>query len=65
MKGITHKGDNTTGEGYGDDEMIHIDLEKVADNVYELVVVVNIFTSGVSFANQRHDKCLRSLVYAR
>lgn len=46
--GIRHQGDNRTGEGKGDDEVIHFDLDKIDPSVQYLVVVVNSF-SGVPF----------------
>lgn len=40
---VTHKGDNLTGAGAGDDEQIFIDLSKVPSNVTKLVFIVNIY----------------------
>lgn len=40
--GIQHTGDNLTGEGEGDDESIHVFLNKLADNVAKIAVCVNI-----------------------
>ena len=40
---VTHTGDNTTGEGDGDDEQVIVDLKKVPANVNKLVFVVNIY----------------------
>lgn len=37
---IRHSGDNLTGEGEGDDEVINVDLDKVAPNVEYLVFTV-------------------------
>lgn len=39
---IEHTGDNTTGEGEGDDEQILIDLDAVAADVERVVIVVTI-----------------------
>ena len=39
---ITHSGDNLTGAGDGDDEVIHIDLSKAAAEVTEITFVVTI-----------------------
>lgn len=47
--GVTHRGDNTTGAGSGDDERIKIDFPKVPMNIMELCVTVNIYTGGVTF----------------
>lgn len=42
---VSHKGDNLTGEGDGDDEQILIDLLKIPNHIYELFFVVNIFNA--------------------
>lgn len=46
---IIHTGDNTTGEGDGDDEMIDIDLSKVNSSVHSINIIVTI-----------HDAALRN-----
>ncbi len=38
---VRHQGDNLTGKGSGDDEVIIIELNKIPSNVYSLAVVVN------------------------
>ena len=40
---VRHSGDNLTGEGDGDDEVIHVDLAKVASNVTTMLFTVNSF----------------------
>ncbi|SDQ86173.1 TerD family protein [Pseudovibrio sp. Tun.PSC04-5.I4] len=45
---IKHGGDNLTGEGDGDDEVIYVDLAKLPANVEHLVFTVNSFR-GQSF----------------
>ena len=40
---IRHYGDNLTGEGSGDDEVISIHLNEIPSNVYSLAVTVNSF----------------------
>ncbi|CAM3236453.1 TerD family protein [Filibacter tadaridae] len=40
---VTHTGDNTTGDGDGDDEQVLIDLKKVPTNINKMVFVVNIY----------------------
>lgn len=40
---ITHLGDNLTGEGEGDDEVIIVDLPKIPARIHRLVFVVNIY----------------------
>lgn len=39
---VKHLGDNTTGEGEGDDEQITVDLSKVPEEVEKLVIGVTI-----------------------
>jgi tellurium resistance protein TerD len=40
---VQHQGDNLTGEGDGDDEVIKVDLEAVPAEVDKVVVVVSIY----------------------
>jgi tellurium resistance protein TerD len=40
---IIHQGDNRTGAGDGDDEVIIVDLSKISDKISKLVFVVNIY----------------------
>lgn len=40
---INHSGDNLTGEGDGDDEVIVVNLVKVPSNINKIVFVVNIY----------------------
>jgi len=51
---IRHSGDDTTGEGGGDDETITVDLENLPSNIEKLAVCINSFTlqplSKVKFA---------------
>lgn len=47
---IKHSGDNLTGDGDGDDEVINVDLSRVPANVEQIVFVVN------SFRGQTFDK---------
>jgi tellurium resistance protein TerD len=42
-KSITHQGDNLTGAGDGDDEVIIVDLLKIPARITRLVFVVNIY----------------------
>jgi tellurium resistance protein TerD len=44
--GVKHAGDNTTGDGDGDDEKIFFDLQKVKPEVQHLVFVVNIYSDA-------------------
>ena len=47
---IIHKGDNKTGEGEGDDEILSIDFRKLDNNVANIAVIVNSF-KGNSLVN--------------
>lgn len=40
---IVHSGDNLTGAGDGDDEVIKVDFSKIPENIDRIVVVVNIY----------------------
>lgn len=39
---VEHTGDNLTGDGEGDDELINVTLNDIPDNIKELVMVVTI-----------------------
>lgn len=41
-KSVEHTGDNLTGDGDGDDEVINVNLQKVPSDVQKIVVVVTI-----------------------
>ena len=53
---VEHLGDNTTGEGEGDDEQIIVDLTRVPQNVEALMFVVNSFT-GQDFSSIENAFC--------
>lgn len=53
---IKHTGDNTTGEGDGDDESIKVDLGRLPSNVEYLVFTVNSFT-GQNFNEVENAYC--------
>ncbi|CAK0844033.1 unnamed protein product [Prorocentrum cordatum] len=55
--GLKHSGDNLTGEGDGDDEVISADLAKIPPNVEQIVFVVNIYTNGVTFGQVSNAYC--------
>lgn len=46
--GVYHNGDNLTGEGEGDDEVIDINLKELDSAVDQLFVTMNVYTSGKS-----------------
>ena len=47
---IIHKGDNKTGEGEGDDEILTIDFNKIDNNISIIAVIINSF-KGNSIIN--------------
>jgi tellurium resistance protein TerZ len=53
---VLHTGDNLTGEGEGDDEVINVDLPSVPENVAQLVFTVNSFT-GQDFSQIANAFC--------
>ncbi|WP_344598473.1 TerD family protein [Actinomadura vinacea] len=53
---VLHTGDNLTGEGEGDDEVINVDLPSVPSNVAQLVFTVNSFT-GQDFSQIANAFC--------
>ena len=53
---IKHSGDNRTGAGDGDDEVVHVDLSQVPANVMHLVFTVNSFT-GQDFTRIANSTC--------
>jgi tellurium resistance protein TerZ len=53
---IVHTGDNLTGDGDGDDEVIKVDLSRVPANVKSLVFTVNSFT-GQTFDKVANAFC--------
>ena len=42
-EGIIHTGDNLTGEGEGDDEVVKFDMSKIPADVNEMVIAVDIY----------------------
>lgn len=48
-KAIYHTGDNLTGAGEGDDEVIYINLDKLSANTHRLGIAVNIFQCRTTF----------------
>jgi tellurium resistance protein TerZ len=43
---VIHSGDNTTGVGKADDEVIRFDLSKISEEVAYLFPVITIFSGG-------------------
>ena len=42
---LIHHGDNLTGEGDGDDEVIEMDLDRIPERVTRLAVIINIYSA--------------------
>lgn len=55
--GVTHSGDNLTGEGDGDDEEITAQLATIGPRVQQIVFVINIFTPQKTFAHVANPYC--------
>lgn len=58
---IEHLGDNLTGDGDGDDEVINVNLKELSDDVHSLVFTITSF-SGQSF--EEINNCVARLVNA-
>lgn len=43
---VVHSGDNRTGDGEGDDEVINVNLSAISPSVHKLVFVVNIYQAA-------------------
>lgn len=54
IAGISHSGDNQTGEGSGDDEVVTVHLDRVPMAFTELAVVVTAFKLGTTFDNAQN-----------
>lgn len=48
---VLHTGDNLTGEGEGDDEVINVDLSKIPANIAKVAFTVTIYDSSVRNQN--------------
>jgi len=55
--GVIHSGDNLTGAGSGDDEVIEVGLEAIPAEVEQMFFVVNIYTKDVSFEQVQNAYC--------
>lgn len=53
---IRHSGDNLTGAGDGDDEVINVDLHRVPQNVTQIVFTVNSY-QGQKFKDVKNCFC--------
>mmetsp|Transcript_67375 Transcript_67375/g.146654 ORF Transcript_67375/g.146654 Transcript_67375/m.146654 type:complete len:670 (+) Transcript_67375:368-2377(+) len=55
--GIRHSGDNLTGEGEGDDEVIDVDLDAIPEEINQIYFVVTVYTKGMDFLNVENAYC--------
>lgn len=55
--GISHGGDNLTGAGEGDDEVIQVELNQMPGSFGTLVFVVNVYSSGKTFSDVQNCFC--------
>eukprot|EP00927_Polykrikos_kofoidii_P049737 TRINITY_DN43755_c0_g1_i1.p1 TRINITY_DN43755_c0_g1~~TRINITY_DN43755_c0_g1_i1.p1 ORF type:complete len:416 (+),score=64.58 TRINITY_DN43755_c0_g1_i1:78-1325(+) len=55
--GVTHSGDNLTGEGEGDDEQIVCEMDAISKAVEQIFIVANVYTQGVSFQQVSNAYC--------
>lgn len=49
--GVTHMGDNLTGDGDGDDEQVQVDLSKIPQNISKLAFTVTIYDADARRQN--------------
>ncbi len=49
--GVAHQGDNTTGEGDGDDEVIKVDLSRLSADVQKIAFAVTIHEADIRRQN--------------
>jgi tellurium resistance protein TerZ len=54
---VKHSGDNLTGEGDGDDEIINVDFSRLGPSVCQLFFTINIYTRGRSFQQVANPYC--------
>jgi tellurium resistance protein TerZ len=54
---ITHGGDNLSGAGEGDDEVIQMNLQRIPLEVTHLYLCVCVYTSGKDFTDVRGEFC--------
>lgn len=58
VNGVSHSGDNRTGEGEGWDEIISIDTTKLNSGIERISVICIIYNpSGVTFGDIKNVKC--------
>ncbi|CAE7245694.1 terZ [Symbiodinium pilosum] len=55
--GVVHSGDNLTGEGSGDDEVITVNLSAIPERVTQMIFSVNIYTPNITFDRVSNAYC--------
>jgi len=55
--GVTHSGDNLTGEGSGDDETITVNLDAIPSELKQLIFMINVYTKAQSFSQVSNPYC--------
>jgi len=55
--GVTHSGDNLTGAGSGDDEVITVNLQALTPAVQQIAFVINVYTQTKTFAQVANPFC--------
>merc|ERR1711908_236523 len=56
-QGVKHSGDNLTGAGSGDDEVIRVNLVEVSPNIEQIAFVINIYDRKTSFRQVSNPYC--------
>lgn len=59
--GVIHSGDNTTGDGDGDDEIITVRLRELPADVCQLFFTVNMYSDGKTFRHNVYDAYVRMM----
>eukprot|EP00917_Polyrhabdina_sp_WS-2016_P018220 GHVP01039343.1.p1 GENE.GHVP01039343.1~~GHVP01039343.1.p1 ORF type:complete len:158 (-),score=16.31 GHVP01039343.1:68-541(-) len=54
---VIHSGDNRSGEGDGDDEMITVMLDSLPGEVDKLIFVINMYSKGQTFRSVETAYC--------
>ena len=55
--GMSHSGDNVTGEGAGDDERISINLQQIPSHIHHIASTITIFRGAQSFREVKNAYC--------
>lgn len=55
--GIRHSGDNRTGEGSGDNEVVDLDLRGIPEEVEHIFFLLNVYTKDMTFSVVQNAYC--------